>query len=982
MQPLLRTTVLLTVLLFPLHAADFALMVDGKAAATIVCSPTAPLPVQYAARELAVFLAKIADGEQPTVSAAPSRDLGNVFLGTVADQALTKAAAVAPSDLKPGGFVITTRPDGLYILGGDPLGALYGAYDILKKYGGIRWLFPGAEGEYFQVKKTIAVPEQKTIRNPYLTYRWMELNSVAVNKPYFDTREWQTRNYMIPKCRPTHIRSQQHGNHMRELGAECVPIGGHVLTPLLFGGKFPRQAEVESLFQEHPEYFPLVNGKRILLDGQKYQPCTSHPEVIEIMAKSLIAKATEPDCNGLIIIGNNDGTGWCECENCRRLDPPEEAAKNRVATRYWTLVQTLAQRVWEVKPDAKLGGWAYQNFWAPPTGITLDPRLIVCISFNNQCWRHAITDPKCSVNREFRKLYLEWKNLGVQMYNRDEIAASGSVGSNFLPAEKILHQNFLDYPSLGLSGSSFCIVPPPPDAEVYAPLRRNIMDERNLRWAAMWQTNYLSAQFMFDITLDFDALYEECNRLFYGLGWEGGMKEFRALLTKAFVETPGCMGWGQNAPLGRCLDQPGVQEQLKALLAKAEKAAAADPDPRALQHVQRERDIFACTWEAARMTYLESYRELTAFRKTAPIAIDGVIDEKDWKDADVMTGFMIPPWSKKEYKPEQTFFRVVYEPDNVYIAIEAMEPTPDAIIAEKNPQDAPHSKIGNSLEIFLSYPDMAVEYFHYTINSAGSIIDARHGPNKRDLAYNGDVEFATKVLADRWVLEMRIPTAGIGMKCFDGSTWRLNIARNRRISQDSSELSSWGSGHFHGIDNFGVVKFTPVRPAGLAQGHDPSAWKNASFNEVVENATLNQYRQWPATWKTTLVPTAWKVEPDTIGSTLLHPESSSNYYIELEKGIIGNWFVSPAAKLRITFRASGQGKARLWTGKYEAAAPNAKGYPFKGTTGSLTFEVKDDAWQTFTLDADKGDEPRLLVRFFHQEGSVRIDDVMVTPIAE
>lgn len=26
---------------------------------------------------------------------------------------------------------------------------LYGAYDILKEYGGIRWLFLGEEGEYF-----------------------------------------------------------------------------------------------------------------------------------------------------------------------------------------------------------------------------------------------------------------------------------------------------------------------------------------------------------------------------------------------------------------------------------------------------------------------------------------------------------------------------------------------------------------------------------------------------------------------------------------------------------------------------------------------------------------------------------------------------------------------------------------------------------------------------------------------------------------
>ena len=566
------------------------------------------------------------------------------------------------------------------------------------------------------------------------------------------------------------------------------------------------------------------------------------------------------------------------------------------------------------------------------------------------------------------------------MYNRDEIAASGSVGSNFLPAERILRQNFRDYPELGLQGSSFCIVPPPPEAEVYAPLRRGMMPERNLQWAAMWQTNYLSAQLMFDSTLDFDALYEECNSLFYGKGWEGGMKAFRALLTKAFVETPGCMGWGLGAPLGRCLDEPGVWQELKTLLAKAEQAAAEDPDPRALMHVQRERDIFAYTWEAARVAYLASYRELTAYRVTAPITIDGILDEKDWKAADVMTGFTIPPWADSAAKPEPTYFRVAYEPDNVYIAVEAMEPNPAAIIADQIPQDGPYQKVGNAVEVFLNYPDMAEEYYHYIINSAGSIIDARHGPNRRDLDYNANVEYAVKTSPDRWTLEMRVPTAEIGMKCFDGSTWRMNIARCRKVREDRSELSSWCSGHFHGIDNFGVVRFTPTRPTGLSQGGDQAAWKNASLNEVTENATLHPARQWKEGWKTSLVPKVWTADRDAVGSTRLHPDSADNYFVELEKGIIGNWYVAPASKLRITFRASGHGKARLWTGKYEKA--KGKGYPFKGSTGVLDFDVQSDQWQTYSLEVDKGGEPRLYVRFFHQEGIVRIDDVVVTPVGE
>lgn len=971
--------ILLQLVLTPgLWAAEFALLKDGKAVSQIIVVEDAAPPVQYAARELAAYLAKISGGEAPTIAAVKSGDRYPVFLGTVQDQTLVTAAGAADSPLEPGGFAIRADAKGLYIIGGDAVGALYGAYDILKTCGGIRWIFPGDEGEYFQPRPTIAVPAQNTVRNPYLTHREMQLNSVVVSKPYFDTREWQVRNGMTVTCRLAHLNDPQYGTHMQELGARGVPIGGHILTVLLFG-KYPKQEEVEELFGQHPEYFPMIDGKRILLDDQKYQPCTSNSEVVEIMAQNLISYATQPGSDGLIIIGNNDGTGWCECGECRKLDPPDEAANNRVATRYWTLVQKLAQRVWEVKPAARLGGWAYQNFWMPPSGIRLDPRLTVCLSFNNQCWRHAITDPECSVNREFHKLYLAWKELGVKAYNRDEIAADGSVGSNFLPAERVLYQNFKDYPELGLIGSSFCIVPPPPDAEVYAPLRRGPMSEHNLNWAAMWQTNYLSAQFMFDIHQDFEQLYDECNRLYYGKAWDGGMREFRALLGKSFFETPGCMGWGLGAPLGRCLDQPGVHDQLKALLARAEEAAARDPDPRALRHVRRERNIFGYTWEAARKTYLENYKELNVYRKTSPILIDGELSERDWKTADVMTGFKRPPWVHAASEPVQTYFRAVYEPDALYLAVEAMEPLVDQIAAETIPKDGPYSKIGNNLEMFLHYPDMGDQYYHYIVNSAGSIIDARHGLHTRDTAYDSGAEYAVKVLGDRWVVEMRIPTSGIGMKCLDGATWKLNVARCRTL-EEQRELSSWCGGQFHGVDNFGVLRFTPSRVSGRFQGNDPAAWKNASFNEVCENDKLPSFRQWKGQWKTRLVPVYWTCDHNATGSTVLHKESSDNYVVELEGGIIGNWYVAPAQRLQITFRASGNGKARLWTGKYEHGRD--KGYPFKGQTGALEFAVESDVWKTFRLTVDKGDEPRLYVRFFHQQGTVRLDDVIVTPLGD
>ena len=61
--------------------------------------------------------------------------------------------------LKPESFVIETRADGMTISGGDDLGLLYGAYELLKRHFGMRWLIPGEEGEYCVLKgKTVRVP--------------------------------------------------------------------------------------------------------------------------------------------------------------------------------------------------------------------------------------------------------------------------------------------------------------------------------------------------------------------------------------------------------------------------------------------------------------------------------------------------------------------------------------------------------------------------------------------------------------------------------------------------------------------------------------------------------------------------------------------------------------------------------------------------------------------------------------------------------
>ena len=116
--------------------------------------------------------------------------------------------------------------------------------------------------------------------------------------------------------------------HKAELAVRpCADGSGHILSALLlgWGDAAGRKAESERLFAAHPEYFPLLNGKRERIDGPlSPNPCVSNPEVVRIMASNLWqavkSRATVED---YLTIGNNDSTTWCECPNCKALDAPE-----------------------------------------------------------------------------------------------------------------------------------------------------------------------------------------------------------------------------------------------------------------------------------------------------------------------------------------------------------------------------------------------------------------------------------------------------------------------------------------------------------------------------------------------------------------------------------------------------------------------------------------------------------------------------------
>ncbi len=953
-----------------LPAKDFLLIEAGKTRCEIVLPENANPTQSFAARELAKFLAKISGGEEPGIV-----DQAGGKLYPISFQTATAA------DFDDEGFCLHTTEKGLVIEAKKPVGFLFGAYEILKRYGGIRWLVPGQDGEYYTTKATISVPEGRLEKKPSVRLR--SGNNLGLS---IEGREWLVRNNMrVPSSRSS-INNSIELQERAALAAE----GYHCFSRLLTGEFDYKKinARLDELYKEKPEYFPLINGKRVnLLNHNGFsdkQPCTSNPEVIRIMTDNLAKVVKErvmPD--GIYLLYDNDGTGWCQCDTCKAQDSASDRRNGTVVNRYWIFLNAIVRKALDENPGAVLIGNPYQNFKDVPEDKNLiDRRLWIELGFNRTCWRHNIDDPNCLTNREYLKKYLAWAALGHPMTSWEQLT---SAGAQFLPVEKTVLNRMQFYEKIN------CAMFP----EVFSPYtnwgkpKPRMADEM---WLAMWQSMYLMAALQWDRTQDADAIYEEINSLYYGQGWAGGMKELRALLIKTFSETPGCAGHGHSAPLGKMLEKPGVQDQIEALFNQAEKAAAKDPDKRALAHVQRDREYFNLVWVKENKAYKENFREIRAYGKTAPIIIDGILEEQDWKDADIIANFtgQYREWGGKVVpNNQQTFVRTVYEPDYIYFAIEAMEPTPDKMVSEITQKDGP-VWTDNTLEIFISHPDMGENYFQLIFNAKGVLFDQGVRPGEgADKGFDSGAEYKTRILPDRWVLEMRIPSDNLGEKCFDGQIWKVNIMRRRYLSDGTNIPTSWSRGEGAAVSAFQTVNFSGKRKLHLASANemDTRWFANGTFDEV-EKSEL-QRNGW--TIVNGLYPKTWMAggsggaKPAAEGMKMEmveHPEQKGNYYLTLSgNGMFFQRYRGVPDNVKMTLRAKGKGV--LWVyvireiQKEREKAKSIGAY----TLGTIT--VDSEAWQNFSFSFSS-DTPDLVIfpGFRVNSGTVSIDDVVVRPVGK
>lgn len=152
----------------------------------------------------------------------------------------------------------------------------------------------------------------------------------------------------------------------------------------------------------------------------------------------------------------------------------------------------------------------------------------------------------------------------------------------------------------------------------------------------------------------------------------------------------------------------------------------------------------------------------------------------------------------------QTHFKMLHDNKFLYILVKLDEPLMNKLEANARQRDG---KVyhDDSLELFIDVNKNQTSYYHFVINSLGTIYDAQRRQGGHVATKEWDIagiKIATEKYSDNWVIEMAIPFVELGIEPGNSGVFGFNIARER---QSKKEISSFMplNGGFHQPGRFG-----------------------------------------------------------------------------------------------------------------------------------------------------------------------------------
>lgn len=366
-------------------AADFVLAErDTPAACTIVHAPDASPVLATAAEELSLYVWKMTGVELPVNASAPRR--------------IVLSERGVRTGVEQDSFEIRTTDDGmLHVIGGGPRGCLYGVYELLERFAGVRFYSSWCEKVPTLDRFAIPVPLELA-ETPDFEMRqplWYDLSA----HPAFSA-----------KLRVNAAAYSPSGPTPARFGGESYRFGGGLKSC----HTFKQLCDPGLYFETHPEYFSLVDGERRRDDAQL---CLTNPDVLEIVTSNVLERIRRDPGAKFYGVSQNDCFGYCECEACRAVDE-EEGTHAGTMVRF---VNAVAERVEREFPDVLIETLAYQYTRKPPKKTRLRHNVVPCLCTIELDFAQPIPDSPYPENRAFRDDIIGWGEQTEQLYVWDYV---------------------------------------------------------------------------------------------------------------------------------------------------------------------------------------------------------------------------------------------------------------------------------------------------------------------------------------------------------------------------------------------------------------------------------------------------------------------------------------------------------------------------------------------------------------------------------
>jgi hypothetical protein len=298
------------------------------------------------------------------------------------------------SSIEYDGFRLSIDSGGILICAKDSLGLVFGIMELLER-AGFRYYLPGEAGAV-RPQADIRLERLLLTSNPKFKYRGIGFG------------EWSLF-------------------YRANLNLNCVPerYGRRIQWHF---HSFEQLLPAETYYDEHPEYYPMIGGRRLKYaqnrmgvpasNGGNRQINTGNPEVIDIVAAKL-AELSKLGKYDMVTLAPNDGDGFDNSPASLALDEAGTARDQRYSRRLLIFYNAVARAYQRNGGTVPIRIGAYHSYAAPPkdSSLQVEKGLVPYVShFTNYCELHPVSDPNCPKNAKFYEILKGWHKIAEQLF--------------------------------------------------------------------------------------------------------------------------------------------------------------------------------------------------------------------------------------------------------------------------------------------------------------------------------------------------------------------------------------------------------------------------------------------------------------------------------------------------------------------------------------------------------------------------------------